>query len=114
MPQGWIIDEGKSMTQHYDATYTNTQYYLQLKWYLNDSKQVAWNLFQYLTHGIHGHKSTIDLCLYMWHNCFMVVYTDDSLFFSRDDSTIDVLIESLSETYLGWSGDNPPIRHNPV
>lgn len=44
-------------------------------------------------------QSKVDSCLYLRKDCIIVIYTNDCLIFTKDDSTIDQLIAS-SESYL--------------
>jgi hypothetical protein len=44
--------------------------------------------------------SRIDQCLYLRYDCIMVVYTDDCLIFTREDSIIDDLIQNLSNIFM--------------
>ncbi len=38
--------------------------------------------------------------MFLRHDCILVVYVDDCLIFSKESSTIDQLIQSLSKTFL--------------
>jgi hypothetical protein len=103
MPQGWFVDQSGNLRPHPDPKHHDMQHFIQLKKNLYGCKQAARNWFQYLTQGLIAHgfvQSKIDPCLYMHNDCIMVVYTNDCLIFAKDDSTIDNLLTSLSDTYL--------------
>jgi hypothetical protein len=102
MPQGWYVDEFGTLKPHEDPKFHDHQHFIQLKRNLYGCKQAARNWFHHLKQGLlaEGFKqSKIDPCLFLRHDCLMVVYTDDCLIFSRDDKTIDALITSLSSIY---------------
>jgi hypothetical protein len=75
---------------------------------LNGCKQAARNWYLHLDQGIQALgfcKSTTDPCLYLHSDCIIVLYTDDTLIFAKDNSTIDSIIQSLSKTFtLGDQG----------
>jgi len=83
--------------------YMHTKHFIKLKRNLYGCHQATRNWFTYLTKGLlaHGFKQSVhEPCLYLHHDCIMIVYTDDCLIFAKDDSTIDTSIKALSETYL--------------
>ncbi len=103
MPQGWYAEANGNSFQHANPKYHDKDHFIQLKCNLYGCKQVARNWFVHLTHGLlHDgfEQSKIDPCLFIWQDCIMVVYTDDCLIFAKKNSTIDNLINSLSELYL--------------
>jgi hypothetical protein len=103
MPQGWFIDDTGALRPHSDPKYNDKDHFIQLKKNLYGCKQAARNWFKYLTSGLLSQgfiQSKIDPCLYLRHDCLMVVYTDDCLIFAKNDAIIDDLIQALSTTYL--------------
>jgi hypothetical protein len=103
MPQGWFTTKEGNLQPHHDPTYHDHDHCIQLKKNLYGCKQAARNWFKYLSTGLLAHgftQSKIDLCLFLCHDCIMVVYTDDCLIFAQNDSVIDTLIKVLSDTYL--------------
>jgi hypothetical protein len=44
-------------------------------------------------------QSKTDPCLYLRNDCIIVGYTDVTLFFTPDDSTIDSIIQNLSKSF---------------
>jgi hypothetical protein len=103
MPQGWYLDETGLLQQHHDPKFHDKDHFIKLKKNLYDCKQAARNWFKYLTTGLlyQGFtQSKIDPCLYLCHDCIIVIYTDDCLIFAKDDGIIDALIQTLSQTYL--------------
>lgn len=103
VPQGWFVDSNGVMGPHPDPTFNDTKHFIKLKRNLYGCHQATRNWFTYLTKGLlaHGFKQSVhEPCLYLHHDCIMIVYTDDCLIFAKDDSTIDTSIKALSETYL--------------
>lgn len=56
--------------------------------------------FQRTTINRGFHPSPTDNCLYIHHDCILVIYTDDCLIFAKEPSTIDALIKDLEKDYL--------------
>jgi hypothetical protein len=103
LPQGWFISPDGTLQPHADPKFNDMTYFIQLQKNLHGCKQAAQNWFQYLTQGILAEgfvQSAINPCLYLCHDCLLVVYTDDCLIFTKEDSTINELITNLSKTYL--------------
>jgi hypothetical protein len=103
MPQGWHADAIGNLVQHPDPSFQDTKHYIRLKRYLYGCRQAARNWFAYLTTGLlaHGFKQSLhEPCLYLRHDCIMIIYTDDCLIFANNGSTIDTLIKSLNEYYM--------------
>jgi len=103
MPQGWHIDEHGQFSQHPDPTFNDRSHYIKLNKNLYGCKQAARNWFKHLTQGLlkEGFKqSTSDPCLFLRKDCILVVYTDDCIIFAQDDTTIDILLRNLSQTFL--------------
>lgn len=46
------------------------------------------------------HQSATDPCLHLHSDCIIVLYTDDTLIFAKDDATINSIIMSLSKTFM--------------
>ncbi len=44
-------------------------------------------------------QSRVDKCLFIRHNCVVVVYVDDCLIFSKDDAVLDSLINHLGSKF---------------
>jgi len=102
LPQGWYADATGNLTQHQDPSYHDNRHYISLKRNLYGCRQAARNWFAHLTKGLlaHGFKQSIhEPCLYLRHDCIMIIYTDDCLIFSKNSSTIDTLIRSLNDSY---------------
>jgi hypothetical protein len=103
MPQGWFVDDQGILQPHPDPKYHDRNHFIQLKKNLYGCKQAARNWFKYLTSGLLSQgfvQSKHDPCLFLRHDCLMVVYTDDCLIFARDDNIINDLIQQLSQTYI--------------
>ena len=45
-------------------------------------------------------QSKVDKCLFLRHDCILVVYVDDCLLFSRETKTIDDIINSLRTDFV--------------
>jgi hypothetical protein len=44
-------------------------------------------------------QSRVDKCLFIRHNCIIVMYVDDCLIFSKDDAILDSIIKHLSSIF---------------
>jgi len=90
------------LAQHKDPKFQDKDHYLKLKKNLYGCKQAARNWFKKLSEGLlkEGFVQTkTDSCLFMRHDCLIIVYVDDCLFFSPNKSTINSVIASLSTTF---------------
>ncbi len=97
------MDHTGQLQQHSDPRHNDTTYYLLLKRNLYGCKQATRNWFNHLTNGLLKlgfTQSKTDSCLFVKHDCILVVYVDNYLIFSQKDSTIDTLIQSLSKSFL--------------
>ncbi len=45
-------------------------------------------------------QSKTESCLYLWHDCLIVFYTDDHQLFAKEDHTINEIIENPSKTII--------------
>ncbi len=102
LPQGWYLALDGTLQPHSDPKHHDTTHYICLKKNLYGCKQAARNWFHFLKQGIVDagfQQSKIDPCLYLWHDCLLVVYIDDRLIFVKDDTTIDTLFSSLGSIY---------------
>jgi len=102
VPQGWYVAANGKLAQHDDARFQDKTHYLKLKKNLYGCKQAARNWFRKLTEGLKKEgfvQSATDTCLFLRHDCLIVVYVDDCLFFSPNSTTIDCVIQSLSKTF---------------
>jgi hypothetical protein len=103
LPQGWYVDEHGQFVPHQDPTFNDRSHYIKLQKNLYGCKQAARNWFKHLTQGLlreSFRQSASDPCLFLHKDCIRIVYTDDCIIFSREDSTIDTLIRNLSQTFL--------------
>jgi hypothetical protein len=92
LPQGWFVNSFGELQQHSNPKFRDKEHFLQLKKNLYGCKQAARNWFKYLSQGLLSQgfvQSKIDPCLYLRHDCLMVVYTNDCLIFARSDTVID-------------------------
>jgi hypothetical protein len=102
MPQGWFLDLTGQLQQHQDPKFNDKEHYIKLKRNLYGCKQAARNWYHHLNQGILAqgfHQSKTDPCLYLRHDCIMILYTDDTLIFAKDDNTIDDVIKQLSLSF---------------
>jgi hypothetical protein len=102
VPQGWYVKPDGRLAQHKDPKFQDKDHYLKLKKNLYGCKQAARNWFKKLSEGLlkEGFVQTkTDSCLFMRHDCLIIVYVDDCLFFSPNKSTINSVIASLSTTF---------------
>jgi len=102
IPQGCFIDSNKTLQQHLYPHFNDTAHYIKLCHNLYGYKQVARNWYNHLSQGILSAgftQSKIDPCHFCHSDCFIVLYTDDTLIFAKDDATIDAVIKTLSENF---------------
>jgi len=100
--QGWFVDDSGSLSQHTDPTFNDRSHFIQLKRNMYGCKQAARNWFRHLTQGLLNegfHQSASDPCLFLRHNCILIVCTDDCIIFSKDDRIIDDLLKNLSQSF---------------
>lgn len=109
VPQGWFVNGDGKLQQHTDPKYNDNNHYLRLKKNLYGCKQTMRNWFRLLSEGLRKlgfSQSKTDSCLFLRHDCIIIVYVDDCLFFSQNTSTIDQVIASLSASFkLNDEGD---------
>jgi hypothetical protein len=86
IPQGWYVDNQTGMLeQHPDQPYNHCEHYIRLKCNLYGCKQAACNWFKYLSSGLIAEgicQSSTDPCLFLWHDCILIVYMDDCVIFA--------------------------------
>ena len=103
IPQGWYYNVlSNRQEQHDDPRHRDLDYCMQLVKNLYGTKQGARNwyllLSETLTSNRHGFKaSNIDPCLFIRDDCIVLVYTDDCIILGRTQSTIDSLLQTLTE-----------------
>jgi hypothetical protein len=110
IPQGWHISNG-ILCQNVDPTHHDTTHYIKLLKTLYGVKQAARQWYKHISAGLHalGFKtSNIDPCLFLKDDCIVLLYVDDCLFFSKDDTTIDSIINQLSTSFK--TGDQGSIQ----
>jgi hypothetical protein len=103
LPQDWHINAEGAFVQHPDPTFNDKSHFIKLQCNLYGCKQAARNWFKHLTQGLlqEGFRqSAVDPCLFLRADCLLIVYTDDCIIFSREDSIIDALIRNLSQSFL--------------
>ena len=103
IPQGWYVDDTNTLRKHDDPKHRDTQNYIKLLRNLYGCKQGARNWWKHLSKGLMSRgfrPSATDNCLYIRHDCILVIYTDDCLIFAKEPSTIDALIKDLENDYL--------------
>jgi hypothetical protein len=101
IPQGWHVFQGQ-LCQHPDPMFQDRTHYIKLQCNLYGCKQAARNWFQHLTQGLlsQGFRQSVnDSCLFLRHDCILVVYTDACIIFAKDVKVINGLIAHLSETF---------------
>ena len=103
IPQGWYVGSDGKLKQHEDPKHMDKSHFIKLLRNLYGCKQAARNWFTHLNNVLlaQGFKqSSTDSCIYLCHDCLLVVYTDDCLIFAPSEKMIDDLIKSLSENFL--------------
>jgi len=99
------------LCQNVDPTHHDTTHYIKLLKTLYGVKQAARQWYKHISAGLHalGFKtSNIDPCLFLKDDCIVLLYVDDCLFFSKDDTTIDSIINQLSTSFK--TGDQGSIQ----
>jgi len=87
---------------YYKDSDCRKNYVLKLKRNLYGLKQAAFNWFQLLTAGLQqvGFKqSECDPCLFIHPEVICVIYVDDTLLFSKTNTAIKQIINSLQEMF---------------
>jgi len=103
IPQGWYVGSDRKLKQHEDPKHMDKSRFIKLFRNLYGYKQAARNWFTHLNNGLlaQGFKQYLtDSCLYLHHDCILVVYMDDCLIFAPSEKTVDDLIKFLSENFL--------------
>jgi len=102
VPQGLYVDPHGKLSQHQDPTFNDRSHYIKLKRNLYGCKQAAHNWFKHLTQGLLSEgfrQSANDPCLFLQKDCILIVYTDNCIIFSREDSVINSLFSRLSLSF---------------
>ncbi len=72
-------------------------------------KQAGYNWYNKLTDvllDLGFKQSNVDKCLFIWHNCIILVYVDDCLLFSSSDTILDAIIKHLKNNFNSTSGSD--------
>merc|ERR1719223_1526605 len=94
LPEG--EDVYMALPDGYTSKSTGVKTCLKLKKNLYGLRQAAYNWNELLTAGLKKTgfiQSDHDPCLFMKDGIICVIYVDDTLFFAKDDSTIDSTIQ---------------------
>jgi len=102
IPRGFVVQRGRLL---FDPSHSACQqsYVLKLKKNLYGLRQAGYNWHEKLKQGLlhHGFRqSVVDPCLFLRHDCILVVYVDDCLLFSKEASVLDALIDSLKNEFI--------------
>jgi hypothetical protein len=105
IPPGWRYEPSvQQLVQNASKPRSvDKDHFIRLKRNLYGVKQAARNWYLHLQKGLLGSgftQSKIDPCLFIRHDCLIVLYTDDCLFFAKDDNTISDLCKCLSTEFL--------------
>jgi hypothetical protein len=107
IPQGWHIEAGE-LHQHPNPKFRDCDYNIKLEKSLYGIKQAARACFHFLEPGLLelGFKaSEVDPCFFYRDDYLMVLYVDDCLIFSPQQSTIDAVISALCQDFqIGSQG----------
>ena len=91
LPAGFHIKDGN-----------DDEYVIQLVKNLYGTKQAAANWFEMMKQGLEkqGFKSSkTDPCLFLRNDTIIVTYVDDCLIFSKDETSIDTLLDNLRKIF---------------
>jgi hypothetical protein len=122
IPAGYTIQDNKLVFTGVHHKATDKTHVLKLLKNMYGLKQAGCNWYNTLTDMLLKSgfcQSSIDKCLFIRHNCIVIVYVDDCLLFSPHESILDEVITSLNkqfkitssnsiDTYLGLA-----VTHNP-
>ena len=105
IPQGWYFDATTQQLKPNtnNPTSKDMQHYIWLKQNLYSIKQAACNWYLHLQKGLLSCRfiqSNINPCLFIQQDCIFIVYIDDCLMFTCDNSIIDDLCKCLSTKFL--------------
>ncbi len=105
IPQGWKLDSttGKLVRVEEDPAYRDSSNMIRLRRNLYGCKQASRNLYLHLTAGLTSRgftQSTVDPCLYIRHDCIIILYTDDCCVFAHDSSVIKAVIADLAQDFV--------------
>jgi hypothetical protein len=102
IPQGWYMLDG-SLQQHSDPKHRDTSHYIKLEKSLYGIKQATRAWFHHLEPGqqhLGFQASPVDPCLFYKDDCIIVLYIDDCLIFSPDQTMMHSTVSQLREHYL--------------
>jgi hypothetical protein len=116
IPAGYTVQDNKLVFAGANHKASDKSYILKLLKNMYGLKQAGHNCWyntltdKLLKAGFH--QSSVDKCLFIHHNCIIIIYVDDCLLFSPHDTILDDMISFLNthfkitssnsiETYLG-------------
>jgi hypothetical protein len=104
IPAGFeVVDNRLQFNSNFSPQNTPQDHVLKLKKNLYGLRQAGYNWHEKLKDGLLKRgfcQSIVDPCLFLRHDCILVVYVDDCLLFSKHDSTLDVSITSLKQDFI--------------
>jgi hypothetical protein len=104
IPWGFVVQRGRLLFDpRHSACQQPYHHVLKLKKNLYGLRQAGYNWHEKLKQGLlhHGFRqSVVDPCLFLRHDCILVVYVDDCLLFSKEASALDALIASLKKEFI--------------
>ncbi len=109
IPAGFHVVDGQLQFAGENFKQTDKTYVLKLLKNMYGLKQAGNNWYRHLTDDllqIGFRQSKVDKCLFIRHDCLILIYVDDCLIFSPNKSTIDAIIQHLSTVFKITSEDD--------
>jgi hypothetical protein len=100
IPAGYSIIDGKLQFSGETHCNTDKSFVLKLLKNMYALKQAGYNWYnidKLLQAGFT--QSAVDKCLFIHHDCIIIVYVDDCLLFSPSDTVLDGMIELLNQLF---------------
>jgi hypothetical protein len=103
IPVGFTFEHGNVVFSRSSNTAAAKNYVLRLKKNMYSLRQVGNNWFDALCASLLSRgfcHSTNDPCLFIKHDCILLVYVHDCLLFAKSDDVLDSILASLE---MGFS-----------
>jgi hypothetical protein len=109
IPPGFTVHNNELIFAHSSTKGINKDWALKFKKNVYGLKQAGNNWFHCLKQSLFDcgfTQSSIDPCLFIRHNCIIIVYVDNCLIFAKTDDILDSVVQSLQNDFkLTSEGD---------